>query len=167
MAATQTNTPQFQSVPGRSGLRFYGPETRQFKNLGPVFIALLGEKASFSGTLNRLRHFSDIWKIRWGKPVMASCAAYVEVSVTNTPPRPSRVAPRSSAQSELQALLDEIPTWPDAMLTHMYTRFGSSRLFRLHHDADGPLTERAQQLRFAALCELERRGLEIPSDEVD
>ena len=167
MAATQTNTLELQSVPGRSEHRFYGSETRQFKNLEPVLAALLAGRTGFSGTLNRLRHFPDVWKIRWGKPVMASCAAYVEVSVTNTPPRPSRVAPRSSAESELQALLDEIPTWPDAMLAHMYTRFGSSRLFRLHHDAEGPLTERAQQLRFAALCELERRGLEIPSDKTD
>lgn len=96
---------------------------------------------------------------------MTACAAYVEVSVTKTPPRGPLVAPRSTAESELRALLDEIPTWPDAMLVHMYRRFGSSRLFRIHHDPNGPLTDSARKLRAAALEEMERRGLPIPSED--
>lgn len=167
MAATQTNKPPFQSVSSRSKLRFYGSDTRHLINLEPLLTALLGSSTRLMGTLNRLRHFPDIWDVWWGKPVMASCTAYLDVSVTDFSPRRPLVPPRSSAASELQALLEEIPTWSDTMLTHMYKRFGSSRLFRLHHRVDGPLTERAQQLRFAALAELERRGLKIPSDEAD
>ena len=69
------------------------------------------------------------------------------------------------AESELQALLDEIPTWPDAMLVHMHERFGTSRLFRVHHDPEGPLTASAEKLRAAAREEMERRGLPTPSED--
>jgi len=96
---------------------------------------------------------------------MAACAAYVEVSVTKTPPRAPLVAPRPTAEAELRALLDEIPSWPDAMLTHMHERFGASRLFRVHHDPDGPLTGHARILRAAAREEMARRGLPTPSED--
>ncbi|AEQ52187.1 hypothetical protein KKY_2178 [Pelagibacterium halotolerans B2] len=77
------------------------------------------------------------------------------------------MAPRSSAESELSALLDEIPSWPDAMLVHMHKRFGTSRLFRVHHDPDGPLTQRALTLRAAAFEEMSRRGLEALAEDED
>lgn len=117
------------------------------------------------GTLHWLRHFPFLRKIRWGEPAITAYAAYVEVSVTKTPPRHPLVAPRSSAETELLALLDEIPSWPDAMLVHMHKRFGTSRLFRVHHDPEGPLTERALTLRAAALDEMGRRGLEALADD--
>jgi hypothetical protein len=75
------------------------------------------------------------------------------------------VAPRPSAETELLALLDEIAGWPDVMLVHMHKRFGTSRLFRVHHDPDGPLTEHAMTLRAAALEEMTRRGLEALAED--
>ncbi len=96
---------------------------------------------------------------------MTAYAAYVEVSVTKTPIRHPLVAPRASAETELSALLDEIPGWPDAMLVHMHKRFGTSRLFRVHHDPDGPLTASALTLRAAALEEMDRRGLEALAED--
>ena len=98
---------------------------------------------------------------------MTAYAAYVEVSVKKTPPRHPLVAPRSSAETELLALLDEIPGWPDAMLVHRHKRFGTSRLFRVHHDPDGPLTEHAMTLRAAARDEMSRRGLDALAEDQD
>jgi len=98
---------------------------------------------------------------------MPAYAAHVEVSVTKTPPRRPLVAARSSAESELYALLEEISTWEDAMLLHMHKRFSTSRLFRVRYMPDGPLTERAIMLRNAAQAEIEVRGLNPPSDEHD
>lgn len=74
----------------------------------------------------------------------------------------STVPPRARAETELQALLAEIPTWDDAMLAHMHRRYGESRLFRVHHAPDGPLTERAQALRAAVEAEMAQRGLPLP-----
>ncbi|WP_147276054.1 hypothetical protein [Pelagibacterium lacus] len=79
--------------------------------------------------------------------------------MTTRPPEPPRIAPRSKSESEMRALLDEIPSWPDAMLLHMHKRFATSRLFRVHHDPHGPLTERAVLLRDAAGTEIALRGL--------
>lgn len=98
---------------------------------------------------------------------MPAYAAHVEVSVTKTPPRRPRVAARSSAESELYALLEEISTWDDAMLLHMHERFSTSRLFRVRYRPDGPLTERAIILRNAAQAEIDVRGLNPPADERD
>lgn len=91
---------------------------------------------------------------------LAAHAAYVEVSVTNIPPDGRLVPPRPAAQAELQALLDEIPQWPDDMLLHMHKRFAESRLFRVHHAADGPLTDRARILLHATKAEIILRGLD-------
>lgn len=96
---------------------------------------------------------------------MTAYAAYVEVPVNKTPPRHPLVAPRLNADSELLALLEEIPSWPDAMLVHMHKRFSTSRLFRVRHEPDGPLTERAAALRDAAFAEMERRGLRAPVED--
>lgn len=90
---------------------------------------------------------------------MTAGTAYVDISVTKPPLRHPLVAPRSSADDELKALLVEIPTWPDTMLVHMHKRFGTSRLFRVRHDPAGELTERAKTLRDAAFAEMERRGI--------
>lgn len=98
---------------------------------------------------------------------MTAGTAYVDISVTKPPIRHPLVAPRSSADGELKALLDEIPTWSDTMLVHMHKRFGTSRLFRVHHAPDGELTERAKTLRAAALEEMDRRGLAPLADEAD
>ncbi|MCD7060302.1 hypothetical protein [Pelagibacterium xiamenense] len=62
----------------------------------------------------------------------------------------------------MASLLAEIPTWDDHLLTHMYKRFATSRLFRIHHEADGELTDRAQTLLARAGAELAERGLPIP-----
>jgi hypothetical protein len=90
---------------------------------------------------------------------LAARAAYVEVSVTNIPPDGRRISPRPQAQAELQALLDEIPLWSDDILLHMHRRFAESRLFRVHHAADGPLTDRARILLHATRAEIILRGL--------
>lgn len=90
---------------------------------------------------------------------LAAHAAYVEVSVTNIPPNGRRVRPRPEAQAELEALLDEIPNWSDDMLVHMHKRFGESRLFRVRHAPDGPLTSRARILLNATRAEMILRGL--------
>ncbi|SDG50075.1 hypothetical protein SAMN04487974_103230 [Pelagibacterium luteolum] len=116
-----------------------------------------------SGTIDRLRNFLFV-KLRWGEPSMSASAAFLEVSVTSSPPERPRVAPRLNAEAELLHLLEEIPTWPDAMLVHMHKRFVSSRLFRVHHDPNGPLTKRAERLRDAALAEMRVRGLQAPPD---
>lgn len=71
----------------------------------------------------------------------------------------STVPSLSRAEAELQALLTEIPTWDDALLVHMHKRYGASRLFRVHHAPDGPLTPRAQTLLAAVEAEMHRRGL--------
>lgn len=96
---------------------------------------------------------------------LASRAAYVEVSVTKSPPDGRRIAPRAEAEAELRALLDEIPQWPDDMLVHMHRRYGESRLFRVHHAPDGALTERARTLLNATRTEMMLRGLTIRDDE--
>lgn len=96
---------------------------------------------------------------------LVSRAAYVEVSVTNSPPKGRRIAPRAKAQAELQALLDEIPQWPDDVLVHMHRRYAESRLFRVHHAADGELTERARSLLDATHAEMALRGLTMKDDE--
>lgn len=122
-------------------------------------------QASFArGTLDWLRHFSFLRNLRWGKPAMTAGTAYVDISVTKPPLRHPLVAPRSSAEDELKALLEEISTWSDTMLVHMHKRFGTSRLFRVHHDPEGELTDRAMALRAEALAEMERRGI-APLDE--
>lgn len=74
------------------------------------------------------------------------------------------IPPRKAAGAEFDALLSEITTWTDEMLVHMYARFGTSRLFRVHHDPEGPLTDRAIILRYACRDEMERRGLPVPED---
>ncbi len=96
---------------------------------------------------------------------LAARAAYVEVSVINTPPNGRLVRPRAEAQSELQSLLDEIPHWSDDMLVHMHKRFGESRLFRVHHAPDGELTERARILLQAARAEMLVRGLRVEDEQ--
>ncbi len=96
---------------------------------------------------------------------MTMIATYVDLPVTNMPPERPRVPPRTNADSELRALLEEIPTWPDAMLIHMHERFGTSRLFRVRHDPAGELTERAKQLRDAAYHEMTVRGLASQEQE--
>ena len=82
------------------------------------------------------------------------------------PPNRSLVAPRAQAESELRALLDEIPTWSDAMLLHMHHRFGTGRLFRVRHGTEEVLTEGAKRLRMAARDEIDRRGLALFSDDM-
>ena len=95
---------------------------------------------------------------------MTASVAYLEVSVTKPPLRHPLVTPRSSAEDELKSLLDEIPTWSDTMLVHMHKRFATSRLFRVHHDPNGALTDRAVTLRAAVGDELARRGLPLSAD---
>lgn len=96
---------------------------------------------------------------------LASRAAYVEVSVIKSPSDGRRIAPRAEAQAELKALLDEIPQWPDDVLVHMHRRYGESRLFRVHHAADGELTERARTLLNATHTEMMLRGLTMEDGE--
>ncbi|WP_196257932.1 hypothetical protein [Pelagibacterium limicola] len=79
--------------------------------------------------------------------------------MVNPPSGGRHVRPRPQAQAELQALLDEIPQWDDEMLLHMHKRYSESRLFRVHHAADGELTERAKLLLDATGAELAVRGL--------
>lgn len=93
---------------------------------------------------------------------MSASSALVEVSVTSSPPERPRVAPRLNAEAELLSLLEEIPTWSDAMLVHMHKRFVSSRLFRVHHAPNGPLTRQAERLRDATIAEMGVRGLQVP-----
>ena len=96
---------------------------------------------------------------------MSAGAAYLEVPVTTRPPERMLVVPRQKAEAELQSLLDEISTWPDAMLEHMHKRVSTSRLFRVRHDPEGPLTARAETLRDAALAEMQLRGLQALPDD--
>ncbi|WP_127145274.1 hypothetical protein [Pelagibacterium montanilacus] len=63
------------------------------------------------------------------------------------------------ADRELVELLAEIPKWDNKRLTYMHRRFTESRLFRVHHNPEGPLTPRAQKLLNAARFEMEVRGL--------
>lgn len=70
------------------------------------------------------------------------------------------VSPRPQADAELAELLLEIAGWDDHMLTHMHGRFSTSRLFRVHHEPDGPLTPHAERLLAETRAEMARRGLE-------
>jgi hypothetical protein len=96
---------------------------------------------------------------------LATRAAYVEVSVINTPSNGRHIRPRASAQAELEALLGEIPQWSDEVLLHMHRRFGESRLFRVHHAPDGQLTDRTRILLHATRAEMILRGLGDEADE--
>lgn len=91
-------------------------------------------------------------------------AVFVEVSESFMPPNTPLVPPRRGADLELDALLTEIPSWDDHTLLHMHRRYGESRLFRVHHQPESPLTERAQRLLAAVDTELERRGLSVEPD---
>lgn len=93
---------------------------------------------------------------------MSAGAVFVEVSESFMPPDIPLVPPRRGADTEFEALLAEIPSWDDHTLLHMYRRFGESRLFRMHHLPENPLTERTQRLLAAAQAEILARGLQGP-----